>query len=300
MNEKIIKVLLAAAFMCCIAGCSYSSREISVLVESADASADYSDTQSISEDRYVYNLLNEDEKKAYDEELNAILEFEEKAVLSTDDEEVMKRAYDAIMCDYGGLFWINGYSYSKRSYEGALLVFYPGYIMSEDEAGKYQAKVDEAVDVFLQGVSVTDSDYYKAKYVFEELAKTTEYSEDADQNQNILSVLLYHKSVCYGYARAAHYIFYQLNIPSIIVLGSTKESGEINHAWNLVKLDGEYYCMDVTLGDVNGTDGAPDYSYMCATDEGFSPDHFYSGEFDLPECTETADSYKEREASNVQ
>ena len=286
-------------FLILLEGCSDISRQIEVHVESADALIESSDAESISEDRYAYGLLDEDERSVYDEELEAILEFKEKVIVSTEDPDILSKAYDAIMCDYGGLFWINGYSYSQRSYRGARLVFYPGYTMTKEEAASYQKDVDDAIEVFLSGISITDSDYDKAKYVFEELIRATDYEEGADENQNILSVFLYHRSVCYGYARAAHYLFSQLDIPCIIVLGSLGDTDEVNHAWNLVELDGEYYCMDVTLGegrDAASSDaGEPDHSYMCATDDYFSKDHTYSGEFALPACTADADAYSTKE-----
>ena len=53
------------------------------------------------------------------------------------------------------------------------------------------------------------------------------------------------KSVCAGYARAFQLIMQKLKIPTYYVLGFAKE----DHAWNIVKLNGRYYNVDLTWDD---------------------------------------------------
>ena len=48
--------------------------------------------------------------------------------------------------------------------------------------------------------------------------------------------------VCAGYAHAFQYCMQKLGIPAAYIVGYAGEA----HAWNLLQLGGEYYCMDVT------------------------------------------------------
>ena len=72
--------------------------------------------------------------------------------------------------------------------------------------------------------------------------------------------LIEKSAVCDGYARAAQLIFSLCNVESYFVVGDTPAGG---HAWNLVKVDGEYYQLDVTWNDV---DSSPNM-YLLVTDD---------------------------------
>ena len=68
-------------------------------------------------------------------------------------------------------------------------------------------------------------------------------------NQNAATVLLKHEGQCSGISKAVKLLFDHFNIDSMIVTGemidkTTKVSGP--HAWNIVKINGVYYHLDVT------------------------------------------------------
>lgn len=70
-------------------------------------------------------------------------------------------------------------------------------------------------------------------------------------------------AVCDGYAYAFQKIMKHLHIPCRFVVG---RSGNIGHGWNMVKLEGKWYHIDVTFDDpiVNGSDAntIPRYKYF--------------------------------------
>ena len=97
------------------------------------------------------------------------------------------------------------------------------------------------------------SDYDKVKYVHDYLIETIEYEKtvESHNNYNIYGALINKKSVCEGYAKAFKYILDDMEIPCIVVFGTAKNSsGQIeSHAWNYVKLNNEWYAIDVTWDD---------------------------------------------------
>ena len=211
--------------------------------------------ESVSEEKYVYGQLTEEEQLVYDEMLDAILNHREEVTVATLDKDVLAKMYEAIMADYGGLFWVDGYSYTEYSRAGVLtgLKFAPKYTMDEAARQETQAAIDEKVDVLLGGISSEDSDYQKARFIFDTLVRTVNYDLNAENNQNIISVFLEGRTVCQGYACATKYLMDLLDIPCTIVTGTA--NGE-PHAWNLIELDGAYYYMDTTWG--NPTSNSPD------------------------------------------
>ena len=73
------------------------------------------------------------------------------------------------------------------------------------------------------------------------------------------------KGVCAGYAFALQYLLMRAGIQSYYVVGYAGE----NHAWNLAKIDGEWYYVDATWDDpvYNGSDDpySPYHSYFNIT-----------------------------------
>lgn len=253
---------------------------------------------SISEERYAYCQLSEDEKIVYDQILHCILEHEEKVAVMTKDADMLQKVYDCMMADYGGLFWIEGYQYNTYTSMDQVvgIEFMPKYIFTREQRQEYQAQVDAVVEEWMAGIGPNDSDFDKSKYVFETLVNNVEYDINSQNNQNILSVFLGRSTVCQGYADATQYLLQQLGIQSMIVRG--KANGEF-HAWNLVRLDGEYYLTDTTWGNSrylmpdSSTQKFVNYDYLNATSSFMAETHVAEMPISLPECTATACHYKE-------
>lgn len=261
--------------------------------------------QRISGEKYAYGQLDAIEQTVYDEMLSTILNHEDKISLSTTDTDVMNRAYSAVCSDYGGLFWVNGYVFTryKKGDELVGLEFSPKYTMTEEVRRQTQERIDRVVEEWFAGISINDTDYEKAKYIYETLALKTEYVEDARDSQNIISVFLRKQTVCQGYACAVQYLLEQLGVQSIIVSG--KALGQ-PHAWNLLCLDGEYYYMDATWGN-NGyrnKEGVEtsfiDYNYMAMTTAEMQMGHEPDMDISLPECTAVLNNYYIKEGNYVE
>lgn len=72
-------------------------------------------------------------------------------------------------------------------------------------------------------------------------------------------------AVCQGYALAYKYLLNQVGIECFMVT-----SDAMNHAWNLIKLDGEYYQVDITWDDpVADRFGLAGHNYMFVSDTAF-------------------------------
>ena len=258
------------------------------------------DVTSVSKDRLAYQNLREDLRPLYDQMLDCILTHEEEVALSTIDPKDCDTAFSAVMADYGGLFWVNGYSYRTygKGNETLGFVFEPTYTMDRDERGDTQRRIDTVVEEWLAELPSDADDYTKSKYVFETLIDKVDYDKDSSNNQNIISVFLGKATVCQGYADATNYLLQQLDIPSMIVTG---EARDIAHAWNLVMLDGDYYFLDTTWGNSMYLDGNSEtvkhinYAYLNITTEELLHTHKIDDIIFVPECISTKDNYFARE-----
>ncbi|MCF0131661.1 MAG: hypothetical protein HUJ71_08015 [Pseudobutyrivibrio sp.] len=256
---------------------------------------------SISYDRYAYQQLNDETRQVYDQVLDTILGHKEKVVLLTKDADVLDTAFNCVKADYGGLFWVNGYVYNTYTQGDAIisLEFVPSYTMTKEQRDDIQQRIDDTVEQWMVGISFTDSDYDKVKYVFETLINNVEYDTNSEDNQNIVSVFLNQRTVCQGYSDAAWYMLEELGVPCTVITGNAH--GE-PHAWNLVKMDGNYYYMDVTWGNSRylSTDSMEEkhvnYAYMSMTTDELLATHELDTDFIVPNCFASEDNYFVKES----
>lgn len=256
--------------------------------------------ESVSTECYGYNQLDSEEQQVYDEIYDCIMNHLDKVDVSTTDTDVLFKVFSTVMADHGGIFWVTGYQYNTYSLLGRVtsMEFEPNYTYSQEEVLQLQQQIDEVVLGWMSGISAGDSDYDKAKYIFETLIQNVDYDLNSENNQNILSVFLGESTVCQGYACATQYLFNYLGMNSMIVTGV---AGEEAHAWNLVQLDGQYYYMDTTWGNSKYlSEGNSDakyinYAFMACTSQEMDRTHESQMQIELPEATATEDDYFHRE-----
>lgn len=267
-----------------------------------------------SDGMYSYETLTDGEKQVYNEITYCIEQRMESITLSTVDESVLEKVYWAVYYDHCEYFWSDGYQYEVYSNwkdEVVEIVFFPIYTVTEEEQVQYQQQIDQAVDAILADAPMDGSDYDKALFVYRTLIEQTDYDLDSEHNQDIISVFLNKVTVCRGYSYGAQYLLNELGVPCISVCGMSE--GEA-HSWNLIQMDGEYYYMDVTWGEVSYWEEIEDdsavppesdgeqveetvetvnYSYFGVSDADtlFMEEHVADDYVPLPECTATENNY---------
>lgn len=115
------------------------------------------------------------------------------------------------------------------------------------------------------------------------------YYDRGDSFNHVSNLLNNKTGVCQGYSVTFYIFMKQIGIPCTLVMGNTDD---VSHAWNAVKLDGNWYYIDVTWDDpvVNGTSNYPggdniSYEYLLCTYNHISMTHTednYIGTTPLP------------------
>ena len=255
------------------------------------------EVQQTDEDQYqeyYFKLLSEDEQRIYRQMLNGIRERQNEFYLTSADEDVISKVYHALLKDHPELFWVhNREEVYTTSYKGTdYCRFSPGYTYTEQEISEIMTEMQNAVNEVNAEITQNASDYDKVKMIYTYLIDHTEY-EASDDDQNIAGVFWKKKAVCAGYARAVQYLLEQLGIPCIYVEGSARDSDE-GHAWNIVKINEQYYYVDATNGDQPSflEGGAVQleehktviYDYLCPFPQEYEQVYTASDEFPVPEC----------------
>ena len=93
----------------------------------------------------------------------------------------------------------------------------------------------------------------KIRTIHDYLIDNLEYDATVSRDNiyNIYGALVNKKTVCEGYARSFKSMMDEIGVPCIIACGiGVNSAGQSeNHAWNYVKLDGQWYAIDVTWDD---------------------------------------------------
>ena len=197
---------------------------------------------------------------------------------------------DTYIRDYAHHFWLgNGYSYSTSG--GAVVSVSPAYTMSGKTLENAREAFDQKAEEILSGIEDSMSDYEKELYIHDTLAGMIEYTEGTNAH-NAYGALVEGKAVCEGYAESFQYLLHRAGIRSFIITGSSINPSTGNpegHAWNLVRINGNYYHTDLTWND-QGDELF--HAYFNQTDAIIGEDHAINATaYALPECTSAEAQY---------
>jgi hypothetical protein len=147
---------------------------------------------------------------------------------------------------------ITGTRYNVYIDAGSDVFYYEDGFYSKEDVEKYENEIEQVKNRIIANLE-GKSDYEKIKIVHDYLVDTIEYEEDLNQKNiyNMYGALISNRCVCEGYAKAFQYLMNELGIENTIVIGkgtNNKDKTE-SHAWNYVKLDENWYAVDVTWDD---------------------------------------------------
>lgn len=160
----------------------------------------------------------------------------------------------------------------KFQYGGWYVYRYYGcyvYTLTYYTTADQEVQVTNKVAEILSQLNLEDkSEYDKIIAIHDYLTGTIDYgTASATQEQPYLPYTTYGAlvkklCVCQGYALAFYRLCSEVGVSSRIIT-----SKEINHAWNIVRIDGLYYNIDCTWDDPVG--GYPNYNYFLQSDADF-------------------------------
>lgn len=173
------------------------------------------------------------------------------------------------------------------------------YQFSKERSRLIQKSINDVIEHDFQIAYVRSLDVYeRVAYIYKWLLFYCNYNINSAYNQTIGSVFVRRNSVCTGYAKAAQYLFKLLGIDSKLVFGQlNNDSGNGRHCWNVVFIKGEYYHIDVCLGDselekvLNGAGASNilnycgvNWNWFCVSDKEIKKTRSIEHSNDMPIC----------------
>ena len=174
---------------------------------------------------------------------------------------------------YPDYFWLNGYT-TTTSQNSTILEFMALNDYTSDELRSMHEELMSAVDTVVSQIPPGFNDYDKALYVHDYIVKNTRYATEKRGLTynglwgNAYGCLVDGSAVCQGYAEAFSLIMQKLGIECGVCTGNSDRG---SHAWNYVKIDGNYYWIDVTWDDPEAEGDDPGeklrHNYFMINDE---------------------------------
>lgn len=210
-----------------------------------------------------------------------------EAGIKAQKKEIVVSQYNIKSADinelYYDLYYANPYlfvakftSYSMNPSSNIVTRLFFEYNYVPTAIDGFYDKFDAEVKKILSGIKSNMTDVQKALYVHDYFVSNYSYDYNSylkymagktnsvpDEHYTAIGVLVNKTGVCQGYALAYNYIMNKLGIESEMVTSSS-----MRHAWNLIKIGGKYYHVDVSWDDPTyDTAGNVSHKYFLLSDK---------------------------------
>lgn len=259
-------------------------------------------------DRYHYEQLNPEERKLYSTFYKGLVAYEKEITVpfSKPSSDVVNRVFHAISHDNPNLFYFNQ-TCLNYSFDWNRICFIPQYFCAEEQIREYNSRIQICVNDILQQLDLAScSEYEKVKRVHDYFAQNITYDYEALHTSkvnrlvaahSIIGVFAKQRAVCEGIAKAVKLILNAANVACIVVSGNAFHNEQGGHSWNVVKIDGKAYHLDVTWDLTSSKNGFICYDYFNLTEVEIKRDHF---DFESPICKSNEANYFHKSKSYFQ
>ena len=162
------------------------------------------------------------------------------------------QAVEAYKNDHPETFWLKGSSLFVPYGDTTSVKL--DYTVQNDELIAAKKKFNIVVASALKKLP-SGNDFEREEYINNYIIDNCKYDDAAAENDDVqgnendaYGALVDGKAVCEGYARAFQLLCNKANIDCVLLSGTADSD---NHAWNGVKIGGDWYQIDVTWDDVD-------------------------------------------------
>ena len=179
------------------------------------------------------------------------------------DEGSLQSVVSRIRFLHPDLFFVDKtFGFTKDDFTDAVLTLKPRYLYNEEQTAQKMAEYQSFVQTIAAGAPADGNDFDKLLYLHDYFVREYEYDYDYEI-RDAYHFFIEKKGVCQAYMLALIATADALGIEARPVTSS-----RMNHAWNMVKLDGVWYHIDITWDDTVSYPSYTSYDYFLQSDAG--------------------------------
>lgn len=255
---------------------------------------------------YYFNTLSDGQKKIYSAFADAVSRLDTTVRLkdyeyndANENVKDIEKAIYAFFADHPEVYYVDSkYSIeTTNSVLGTKLSLKINYTVSDkatlnkqleelDSVIKGMVAKTEGMDTINKEIALHDAlSEMTAYYDYENIEDLPE------ETHTIYGALISKKAVCDGLGKALQLLYDRVGIENILVLGRLEKEA---HAWNMVKLEGEWYNVDITSNKSVKSGDVEDiviHSYFNVPTEQILATHTFDEQDKVPVATATKYNY---------
>lgn len=254
--------------------------------------------------KHHYDSLTAKQKHTYNEVLEKVYQMPEKIQIPSIEEEDAEVVFQALIDDNPDLYFVKGYKEIRNHWFRTFCVM--EYTMTDGEYREAEEKINGICENVISGLSAPSDQWQTELEINDYIVDNCEYrfeEENGFAYSTAYSVFVNGEAACEGYSKAAKMLFDKAKIESMTVRGKSISTEEVNHMWNIVRINGEYYNFDCTWNDPVFAENEKEipsivdriqnsqkrYEYFNLSDEMIKDTHIPENQ--RVECTATKENY---------
>ena len=223
---------------------------------------------------YYYEQLNKDQQKAYYAMKEGLLKLQDSFMVPMLSQKELSDIYFLIRMDCPEIFYSVTFSY--RYYADSTAVeMIPKYLFSKDKIKEHRQAMESRVKKLARQTANID-EKEKELFIHDFIVQNVKYDKlKKEYSHEIIGALGNGVAVCEGIAKAVKILCDEMGIWCIIALSEANpEKGiKYRHAWNVIRIGGQYYHLDATFDNTLSKDDTVRYDYVNLSDKQIFRDH---------------------------
>ncbi|MCQ2514786.1 MAG: hypothetical protein MJ089_06855 [Ruminococcus sp.] len=317
---KIFSVALACTVCMVMGGCSSYVEDVKFLLNNNSTFIKPSKpvatapVKTTDKTLYGYDYISEEIVRILYGQIQIFAEELNEQSICIDGQLSERQIFEALQAfkdDHPEIFWLkSSCSYYFENYQTFVSL---KYTISADDLPEYKERFYDKIQEIVSNAPDNASDFELELYINDYICDNCVYDYTVAETKNFVGdtsdaygVLVEGNAVCEGYARAVNLLCNEFGIECVNVSGMSKTQ---NHIWNCVKINGEWYQLDVTWNDPDTEDDElARYMFFNLNDEKMYENHTAgklfeelsdyeyenrecNGNLFVPECTATDFNY---------
>lgn len=227
---------------------------------------------------FYYNHMNKNQQTAYHAIYQGLVNLSAEFQIPRLEGKDLSNVFFELRLDHPEIFWTSGFKY-KYYQDSPNLIMIPEYLFNKDKIREHQKALNARIEKLARpALKLTDLE--KELYIHDFICEHVTYDKlKKPYSHEIIGPLGQGVGVCEGIAKSVKILCDALGIWCMIALcDNNPEKGiKYRHTWNIVKLEKNYYHLDVTfdnsLGKCLKTGEEIRYDYFNLDDKAIFRDH---------------------------